>query len=400
MITIKTIIELFDECPIENVMSALSFEPEKIIYVGFKHIMTEKRKSDLERFLKMRKINADISYEIVSRYDYEGIKGKLKSIISENKDCLLDLTGGKELLLTAMGAVCESENIPTIQFNVRKGELIKVKNCENLPEPKKICLSINEIITLNGGAIVENEYKIKIHLSPDFIKDIFSAWEIRRENPPMWAEYISSLRTLENSATYISGDRLEICINENPKMTAYLKNISVFEKAEFICAKKNSDRIILRYKNREVYDMLLKVGNILELYTYAVLTEFTENKPDFSDVGIGVFLDWDGVIHPYYSKEHDTINELDIVLVKGAYPIFISCKSGDLKKEALYELSTVAEKFGGKHSGKIVVTNHVSRNISSKDAILQRAKDMGIKVIYDVDEISKDEFLNLLQNSM
>ena len=397
---IKTIIELFDECPIENVMSALSFEPQKIIYVGFKHIMTEKRKSDLERFLKIRKINADISYEIVSRYDYEGIKAKLNSIIAENEDCILDLTGGKELLLTAMGAVCESKSIPTIQFNVRKGDLIKVKNCQNLPEPKKFCLSINEIVTLNGGAIVENEYKIKIHLSPYFIKDIFSAWEIRRENPLMWAEYISSLRTLENSVTYISGDKLEVYINEKPQIADDLKNISAFEKAGFISLKKVENRIILRYKNREVYNMLLKVGNVLELYTYAVLTQFTEDNTGFSDVGMGVFLDWDGVIHPYYSKEHDTINELDIVLVKGAYPIFISCKSGDLKKEALYELSTVAQKFGGKHSGKIVVTNHVNRNISSKDAILQRAKDMGIKVIYDVDEISKDEFLNLLQSSM
>ena len=397
---IKTIIELFDECPIENVMSALSFEPEKIVYVGFKHIMTEKRKSDLERFFKMRKINADISYEIVGRYDYEGIKEKIKFIINENEDCILDLTGGKELLLTAMGAVCERESIPTVQFNIRKGELIKVKNCGDLPEPKKFCLSINDIVTLNGGAIVENEHNIKINLSPDFIEDIFSAWEIRKNNPLNWTEYISSLRTLENGASYISDNKLQVYIKENTQTSKDLKNISAFEQAGFISLKKSDNRIVLQYKNREVYNMLLKAGNVLELYTYAALTEFTNGKPDFSDVGIGVFLDWDGIIHPYYSNEHDTINELDIVLVKGAYPIFISCKGGDLKKEALYELSTVAEKFGGKHSGKIVVTNHVNRNISSKDAILQRAKDMGIKVICDVDQISKDEFINLLKNSI
>ena len=43
----KTLIELFDVCQIENVIAALSFVPEKIVFVGFKETMTEKRKNDL-----------------------------------------------------------------------------------------------------------------------------------------------------------------------------------------------------------------------------------------------------------------------------------------------------------------------------------------------------------------
>ena len=77
--------------------------------------MTEKRKSDLEHFFRMRKIDANISYEIVGRYDYEGIKEKLRSVIAENKDCLLELTGGKELLLTAVDKLKELQVFAAVE---------------------------------------------------------------------------------------------------------------------------------------------------------------------------------------------------------------------------------------------------------------------------------------------
>ncbi len=384
-------------------MSALAYEPEKIIYIGFKEVMTAKRKNDLEHFFKMRGLKVQICYEIVSRYDYESIKARLYNILDENEDCVLDLTGGKELVLAAMGAVCESRNIPTLQFDIHRGALIQISNCDRLPPPKKIALSIEEYVTLNGGAVVtELSGRGALSLSHDFVDDIEKAWEIRKSSPIEWSNLIYALRTLENMGDGYRGISTEIDLRrpeeERDMISNFTETLSPFINAGFISIKKrNPNTLLLTHKNKLIYQMLLKVGNIFELYTYISAMEILRRSNNsYSDIGIGVFMDWDGIIHSYNSAVHDTLNEVDIVLVKGCTPIFISCKSGDLKKEALYELDTVANKFGGEYAKKIIVATHISRNESTRDVILQRARDMHIEIISDADIISKEEFIKLL----
>ena len=56
------------------------------------------------------------------------------------------------------------------------------------------------------------------------------------------------------------------------------------------------------------------------------------NEYIYYDVANGVYVDWDGRINSkagpggYYV---DTENEIDIVLMRGIVPIFISCKNGN-----------------------------------------------------------------------
>ena len=57
----------------------------------------------------------------------------------------------------------------------------------------------------------------------------------------------------------------------------------------------------------------------------------------------------------------------------------ISCKSGKMGGQqvlhALYELETVASRFGGKYAKKVLVTAN-----ELGDAYMERAKEMGIEV--------------------
>jgi hypothetical protein len=95
------------------------------------------------------------------------------------------------------------------------------------------------------------------------------------------------------------------------------------------------------------------------------------------DVMVGAHLDWDGVIHTTIGE--DVLNEIDVLAVKDGVPTFISCKAGRLNAEkklhALYELETVAYRFGGKYAKKELVTVFP---IEGNYAI--RAKEMGIKL--------------------
>ncbi|MBQ3225766.1 MAG: hypothetical protein IJB48_01775, partial [Clostridia bacterium] len=93
----------------------------------------------------------------------------------------------------------------------------------------------------------------------------------------------------------------------------------------------------------------------------------------------------------------DTKNEIDLLVMRKLIPIFISCKNGEVHKEALYELETVAEHYGGKYAKKMLLSTYVDNDDSSKGYILQRACDMGISVLCGIHDMSKAEIKERLR---
>ena len=110
---------------------------------------------------------------------------------------------------------------------------------------------------------------------------------------------------------------------------------------------------------------------------------FMEERKNADDCMVGVHLDWDGVIYNHSLK--DTLNEIDVLSLKGVIPTFISCKNGSVNQMALYELQTVADKFGGKYAKKLIVASNLEKCIGKANAkyIAQRTAEMNIRIISD-----------------
>ena len=133
----------------------------------------------------------------------------------------------------------------------------------------------------------------------------------------------------------------------------------------------NDEFFEFQYKNETLRKILWDAGSILELHVYQ------EEKKKSDDCGAGVHLDWDGVIR--YPEETDVQNEIDVLSVTGNILTFISCKSGNLSAtqtlHALYELQTVADRFGGEYTNKVLaVRSDIGRTYET------RAAEMGITV--------------------
>ena len=47
-------------------------------------------------------------------------------------------------------------------------------------------------------------------------------------------------------------------------------------------------------------------------------------------------------------RPQETKNEIDVMLMRGVVPVFVSCKNGAVKMDELYKLDTVAQRFGGR----------------------------------------------------
>ena len=69
-------------------------------------------------------------------------------------------------------------------------------------------------------------------------------------------------------------------------------------------------------------------------------------------------------------------NEIDVLCLRDYVLTFISCKAGDPDQMALYELDTVASRFGGKYARRELVT---AGDVEYHHA--QRAEEMDITVV-------------------
>ncbi len=401
VIEIKTIIELFDACQIENVVAGLRFLPEKIVFVGFDEVMKPRKQNALKKFFEMHNMNVEIEFEkIEDRYKYDTIYNKLLSIVEKNEDCCFDLTGGRELVLTAMGEISAVKNVPMVQFNVRTGRYIPVKNCENIEVAEKCSITIDESVVLNGGSVVHsdrNDYKWTFNNELYCAIDIL--WDICSMDCAKWNFQCDVFEGFEKFGSF---DKNTLTVK------ASLSHIKECKKATFVDydilsrLKKNGyildyendgEFITYRYKNSDIHQCLTKAGNILELYTYKTLQEINGDQPGlYDDIDVGVFVDWDGIEYKRSEHKRETRNEIDVVAIRDLVPIFISCKNGNIDNEALYELYTVADKFGGEYVKKILLTSFVSSDLNKRKYLLKRAEDMGIITIEDVDKMTKIKF--------
>ncbi len=390
-----TLIEIFSDKPIENVLSGLALRPEKIIYIGF-NIPSEQRNA-IERCFKEHDLRPKLEYITVNAFDLESTVRCINKIIDTNRDCAIELGGGNELISAAVGAVAVSKNIPLFRYNISDNSVIDIYRFNADTAVHDTDMNINEFIQLYGGAVNNSKAFRQWTIDSEFEKDIMGLWRIYAKNCTLWNRQMAIIALLDELD---SDSRPDWVYVEQGKLKAHNRKAELDRRImSQLCdggyisgfsADKN--KIMYRYKNPQIRAVLTKTGNLLELYTYIAARNLEiSGKKFFNDAEIGLCLDWDGIIHYGAESVMDTVNEVDVVAMHANVPVFISCKSGEVKKEALYELHTIADKFGGPHARKILVTTD-SRSSETKLYLKQRAADMGITIIENIHNKSPERF--------
>lgn len=401
-----TVIEFFDKSAVENVLSALLCRPERVIYLGSSTKQMKRQVAAYEGVLRERGFAGELIYKGVNRNSLQSIVDALEEIVAAYPDCAMNLDGGGDLYLVAVGMVAQrhGDRVKLHRFNVRSNTVIDCDAEGNDRYRSPIALRADENVRIYGGRVLYDTEKPgtthRWDFSPDFCGDIRAMWDICRENPSQWNYRMGILDRLQSLSDAKGSGKMQVSI---PKAEAALGRkksaldrmpelLERFEKVGLIRDLKiREDSISFLYKNDQVFRCLTKAGQILELLMAALAAGLKEEdgSPLYGDVQTGVCLDWDGKEAP--GKEAEVTNEVDVLLMKGAVPVFVSCKNGQVETEELYKLSTVAEQFGGEYAKKVLVASELEKMGVKAGYLRARAEDMGIRILEDVDRMDFEE---------
>ncbi|MBQ9414333.1 MAG: DUF1887 family protein [Clostridia bacterium] len=393
-----TYVEFFDKDDVKNIGSCLVHVPDQVVLIGANRSVMLEAADRYARILSEHGY-PDVAFFVevmdASRHPAESrmsaILDRLEQIVVQYPDCVFDLTGGDELCLAAIGMLSErypAAHIQMHRMSISGGSLIDCDmDGQVVSETDCLSLTAAQQILLYGGAVNERETPAWDMTDPEFLADIERMWDVCRFSRA-WNAQIAALGIMEELSQNTDGGLTTSASCAELKQRdsdIFIRGVlDELQSERLLTYSLTDDVITVTYKNEAVKRCLTKAGQVLEMKVYKTALEAKRDTGEriYNDVRNGLCIDWDGAFHDEMSSVCDTENEIDVVMMYGLIPIFVSCKNGHVDVSELYKLQTVAARFGGELVKKILVAPALSEDTSVSALFFkQRAEDMNIAIV-------------------
>ena len=404
-----TIVEFYDKADIENVAGAILCNPEKIILVGGTKTKMNRSKDVYMSILSKRGINSQIECRVIGKNNLNNIYNLLEEIVLNEQDCVFDLTGGDDLYLVAVGRIIEKyrDKIQCHRFNFMNNMLYDCDTDGRVLSTAHFHITAEENIGIYGGKIVWDNtrefYTYPWDFNDEFARDIDRMWSVCRKHPGQWNVEIGVIGMIcalfgDESTLKYSLNKAEVlaALEENGIQYTHFSWITdQLEEFGLLNDVNMADRIEFEFKNEQIKRSLTIEGQVLELVIARNLIDLKDEdgSPFYQDVMVGAVIDWD-------FADNDTIktlNEIDIIAMKDAIPVFVSCKNGKFDVNELYKLYTVSERFGGKYVKKVLVCSRLGSLGPNSVLLRARMQDMGIKCVDNICFLSHENVSDVVK---
>ena len=387
----KTLIELYDSRPIENVISTEMFRPQKTVFLCPPEVAGSKELRDkLQKYFRHRGLDTEVVFLEASLYNCAKIERLLSSVTERYPDCVVDITGGTETALFACGRHCAKTGTPAFTYSRKRKCFYNVHNAPFAEDlPCNLQHSIEDCFLMAGGALRMG--RVDNSILGGYMRDIEPFFDFYMKNRLDWTRIINYIQhasqvekgehiPLEVNAPYIiKGERGSIL--EAPadalhglEKLGFLSDVSVSRAGVHFC-----------FKDSQIRTWLRDIGSVLELYIFKCCID----TGLYNDVRTSAVVDWEG------DFRHDNVtNEIDVMAMQGITPAFISCKTCEVSTEALNELAILRDRFGGKAAKAAIVTAKRCQNVTR-----HRAAELGILVI-DLEDLKCGKVKTLIADMM
>ncbi|MBR6574176.1 MAG: DUF1887 family protein [Clostridia bacterium] len=384
-----TLIELYDERAIENILAPEMFRPKRIIYLCPNEIaQNRKRQEQMRAFFKRRGWEPEVLFQEASLFKADRILRQLLTIGEKYPDCAVDVTGGSDAALFAAGMFSAKTGAPAFTYSRKKNSFYDISGADFANNLEcTLSYSVEDFFLMAGGTLLPG--RVDNDILAKYLKDFdpfFSCFlRFRRD----WTDIISYIQrvspgeygqtpSLSVQGKYtVKGDHGSRNSANEAALEA-LARIGFLQDLEIVAGQS----VAFRFRDTNIRWWLRDVGSVLELYVYKACID----AGIFNDVISSAVVRWDETL-----GHGSVLNEIDVMAARGVIPLFISCKATDIKTEALNELSILRDRFGGKGAKAAIVTTE-----PCNAAARHRAAQLGIAVI-DLEELKVGQLVERLK---
>ena len=382
-----TLIEFFDKDTIKNILAPISLKPKKIIFIYDSGI------KDMNYFLGLKKCflshMPNIIMEIVpvNISSIDDIYNKTVNIISKNDNCVIEFTGGSELMMIAGYMAGNKYNAKLIYTDIIKGEIININNSNDVI--KIANLTLTDFIDAKGACVLGSSHSEP--LESEF-KNILNMCHYIFDNLQAWKNTCTFLQIAVSHMQLYELDfksKILLTLNNGRKISPDIEILNKFLKYNFIeDINMTKENIRFKFKNNKYKQYMINFGLWLELYVY--INAKMSNM--FDDVRLGSVIDWNA-----YDGLNVVGNEIDVIIMDKSMPVFISCKLKAADTPALNELLINKKRLGGWFSKSIIVA--FGNDKRSNSGTYKRARELGIDLL-DMNDIKSSNFSNILVDTI
>ena len=382
----KTLIELYDERPLENVLSTEMFRPERTILLvpdELENLESYERK--LQDYFRFRGIYTPYTFETVDMYNTNDVYEKLVELANMYDDLTIDITGGTDAALFATGLLSQDLPVSVMTYSRRKNKYFSIQNAQFADEMEcNVHFNVESFLRMAGGAMRRGRFDQNVlenHI--DYIDPFFNVYLAHKKSWLRTITYIQNISLDSNQSMYAQGKRTVRTdtgkVSPNDELLEAFQQIGLIHRLHL-----GNEEISFEFHDHEIRFWLRDIGSVLELYVYKACLDIGF----YDDVVCSAVVDWEGD-----GKQSNVTNEIDVLACREVSPFFISCKTNSVKTEALNELAVLRNRFGGLMAHSAIVTT------SKGGAMMKRrAIELNIHVI-DIDILKKGELKEALKAS-
>ena len=384
-----TLIELYDERAIENILAPDMFRPKRIVYLCPAEVSQDrKRQEKMKSFFHRRGWDPELIFLEASRYKADRILRQLLSIGEKYPDCALDVTGGSDAGLFAAGMFTAQMGVPAFTYSRKMNRFYDISGADFADDLLcDLAYSVEDFFLMAGGTLLPG--RVDNAVLSKYLEDFDPFFDCFLRFHRDWVDIISYIQRVSPAEhgqippLSIQG-KYTVKGEHGSRNSANEAALEAFARIGFIQDLKivSGESVSFTFRDATVRAWLRDVGSVLELYAYKACID----AGIFNDVISSAVVRWDDV------KGHGSVsNEIDVMAARGVIPLFISCKVSDIKTEALNELAILRDRFGGKGAKAAIVTTE-----TCNAAARHRAAQLGIAVI-DLEELKSGQMAQRLK---
>jgi len=368
----KTLIELYAERPLENVLAVEVFRPKRVVYIS-PNDFPDDAQATLNEYFAHRGIKVRTQCRRTDVYDSVKTLAELRKLLQKNPDAMIDITGGTDVLLFATGEACVGTETPVITYSRRKNRFYSIQHADFADGVAgDVHFTVEDIFKMAGGSMRRGRVDNAVLGSyMDLYDPFFDLYLQHRTRWDRIATYIQRVSAADEEGFYSleAEGEYEVKGSNGHRLSAPEEALSGMEKIGMIRNLKivPNESVRFTFRDDQCRTWLRDVGSVLELYVYKACLD----TKIFDDVRSSAVVDWNGTY-----KDNAVSNELDVMCTRGIHSFFISCKTCMVRTEALNELAILRDRFGGQVARAALVTaepaNAAARN---------RAAELDIRII-------------------